>query len=524
MARYTGDDPDFLPVAFWNMNHLGLSKPHRFNAKLTNAKYLVNSFPVVCFSEIHNSAAVAYDAFFRHLQHAKLLFHCPPSQVGLAIAVADDVLGALGISSEQLPDHHEILVEGVAHGFWYQVGEVCRLIINIHLDAHSAAERVRQMRALRGAIRDFAALKPGVLLETCLGGDRNFVVDEGQKSASSQAPWFPGQETIDAWMALLDSIGASGGGELFEHTFRRSGVSREGDQFWIAETLDFARAGFDPLRHAHRQQTVRVVRESPVRNASDHLPVAVCVEDRPKRPNRARQVTHARVKKPMPDWLCYSEAFLSELAESVDSWRGGRSLGLKALEEFQELVGAVAKDFLLHRKEVAQSALHKFDVTMNAYLAARTGRQVQIKHVNKWIAVYPALSTMMAVDVDVERSVLTVTGAEMLLNHLHELVDAVTQEKLAREEFEGGPAGALEAAIGETTTAGNTLIGHRAHPGVVTQLKTLVKQERYEIVRLWNEEREEYLTDHAEIGEHKIEGRTQTRKSAWGPGLGQTIS
>ena len=42
MTNFLGEDPDFFPVAFYNLNHLGFSQVHRFNAKLSNVQFLSN--------------------------------------------------------------------------------------------------------------------------------------------------------------------------------------------------------------------------------------------------------------------------------------------------------------------------------------------------------------------------------------------------------------------------------------------------------------------------------------------------
>ena len=136
-----------------------------------------------------------------------------------------------------------------------------------------------------------------------IGGDRNFVTDRAQYES-----WHPGGSVLDAWSDLLGTIRAGNSGELEEHTFRRSGASRDGSRWWISETLDFARIGCDFLRHAHRQQYVHVVRAIAHQHASDHLPIAITFDKRTRPNNKKRLIPH--VSKPMPDWLAYDADFL----------------------------------------------------------------------------------------------------------------------------------------------------------------------------------------------------------------------
>ena len=105
-----------------------------------------------------------------------------------------------------------------------------------------------------------------------------------QYESFSADSWHPGSEVYDAWAALLICIGAGHGGELDEHTFRRAGITRGGEQWWIPETLDFAWVGCDQLRHARRQQIVDIARDQPHPSASDHLPVVLtCCMVEPER-------------------------------------------------------------------------------------------------------------------------------------------------------------------------------------------------------------------------------------------------
>ena len=61
-----------VPVVYYNINHLGLSNPHRFHAKLRNVQYLSARFPVVCLNELHYSSAVAQDTFLMFSQFAAI--------------------------------------------------------------------------------------------------------------------------------------------------------------------------------------------------------------------------------------------------------------------------------------------------------------------------------------------------------------------------------------------------------------------------------------------------------------------
>ena len=84
----------------------------------------------------------------------------------------------------KLQEQHLILVEGGAHGFWYDTAGARRLYVNIYLDSHSACNRAQQLKGLCQAIETFRTKSAPARLEVIICGERDFVMDPAQRDAS----------------------------------------------------------------------------------------------------------------------------------------------------------------------------------------------------------------------------------------------------------------------------------------------------------------------------------------------------
>lgn len=92
--------------------------------------------------------------------------------------VAHPLLHRLGIAvaADVVEQHHIILLDNVAHGFWWHHGSSVFLLLNIYLSAQSDTIRQRQLHSITQALRHFKAQHDGYGLVAVAGGDRNFVV------------------------------------------------------------------------------------------------------------------------------------------------------------------------------------------------------------------------------------------------------------------------------------------------------------------------------------------------------------
>ena len=75
------------------------------------------------------------------------------------------------------------------------------------------------------------------------------------------------------------------------------------------------------------------------------------------------------------------------------------------------------------------------------------------------------------------------SGVENLLAHLTELVDQVADEWARQAQFEDSPDGTLKATMGSDVPSGRSFFGSHVHGGVVTDLKHMLKQQYYQIMR-----------------------------------------
>ena len=389
-------------------------------------------------------------------------------------------------------------MDSVAHGFWYRVCDAIRLYVNIYLNSHPSAVRVQQFRALKASIRSFVDRFPADAVECVIGGDLNFVLSPEQRSSSSAASgWHPGQPVMNAWGDLLCTLGATQAGEIEDYTFRRAGFTRAGDRWWISETLDFARAGFDFLKHAHRQQCTHVVKSLPWPCASDHQAVAVTFA---RRHHRERRLWQPEVAKAMPDWLMYDARFLVELSTHVTEWAGRRSKDLQGLCEFCDRAQATASTYLQEVHCQAERPDHKLEDAL--LFIPRLGNSAQSPPARfaHWMRVYPALRELVVADFDMQRSIVFVRGTNALFSLLQELHGEVVRVNAELEAEDTGADGQAAATFGNGVSAGNTLAGSKPHVGVVSSLKGACKASWIQVDRLWDTESNSYVVEVNDMG------------------------
>ena len=337
----------------------------------------------------------------------------------------------------------------------------------------------------------------------------------GQYSTSQGGNWHPGVACLDAFHALLETIGASVEGELLEHTFKRSGKDRGGEDWWVSRTLDFARGGIDPLKYAGYHEHVHVVRSVPFQTASDHLPVAVEWRKIAGR-KRFTPPNPINVNRSMPDWLMYDARFLDEVSEAVHTWTQTQSHGLAALVEFQDLAQACAKTYLDEQVCLAQTAAHKFDVAMYMYVVARDKQEISVARVSKWLQIHPYLRALVHLNVDVVAETVFIIGTDALLGHLRELVSQVVEERSAQERFAESPEGILDSMEGQHVSAGSTTLGSQPHSSILSDLKTALRKQSNRLCQIWHEDRGCYVTTTGEMGEHMRNGAVSSQGESRG--------
>ena len=176
---------------------------------------------------------------------------------------------------EFLKEHHEVVVPGTAHAFWWLGDDdVCRLNLHLYLDAHDHNRRRAQLDMITDKVNSFRRRMMDVPVVIVASGDRNFVVKPEQHSSSADSSWHPGSLLFSAWLNFLSSIGAVLDHELDEPTFIKFIRRSDGGSGWTLRTLDFGSAGYDPVRFADWQCSVSIC-DGADRRSSDHKPVEI---------------------------------------------------------------------------------------------------------------------------------------------------------------------------------------------------------------------------------------------------------
>ena len=256
-------------------------------------------------------------------------------------------------------------------------------------------ERLRQLKALAAAIRDFKhSMTEGHRFEFIFGGDRNFITSpEHRVSSSATGGWHPGRETIQAWSVVMDAMGLGAVVEQCDFTWQRIARSRTGENSFCRKIL----GGSLNRLYSELACSCTVVHTLPFPNASDHKPVALAFTDiltqRPKREAGAAPTPY------VPEWLFQERAFVEELESGFEAWKGGRARGLAGIEQFNDLVAATAKEFLATQKILAKTVQQKFDIATALLGTMQCNRgRVSVKRLCKWLSSYPTLKEILAVE------------------------------------------------------------------------------------------------------------------------------
>ena len=310
-----------------------------------------------------------------------------------------------------------------------------------------------------------------------------------QHISSQNTSWYPGDNHMQAWTALLHSMRVHIDTELSEPTFDRKSVQRDSNEIaWVQRTLDFCAVAYDPVRHASWQCSVTALGSYGSGRASNHK--AVELRFRRRRSGAPRSAASAKKYKPLPEWLFNDEQFAREWGEAVGDWRRNRSYGLQGLHEFAELTQTWGRCWLEENAVEAKTDDHRFDVCMSVQTQACSGRAVRLSIVSKWFAIYPALRDMIELHIDTVNSSVRVHSTEVFVRHVHELAQRVVEHRLRDRA----------SLDDDGVSGGATLQAGKPYARAACDIKSLMPQRRHAITELWNETRTEVLTDPKEIG------------------------
>ena len=335
--------------------------------KLNNVRSLTHKYDVVCISEIHWSAAEAWQYFFRHLRNTFVF-----QEGGMAILVNADWAREAGIAQPEGDNNGAnffVVIPGVAHALRFGTGQGTGWIISFRLDAKSPTTRIGQLRAMTTWME-----LHGKQATVIFGGDRNFTESAWERNASTGTPAPCSDKMRRAWLDWLGSFG----GQLVhqpEFTWKREFYS-EGRVYWHHARLDVAGTNVQPHPAAEWLAISRRENAIPHPTASDHQPVALAWL--PKRQGGARRRGAAPagtlVRRTLPEWLFQDERFREELDAAVADWKESRSHGVLGLMEFADLTHEHGSSFLRERMVEAKTTQHRLDVTiaMLSYIE-RTG-------------------------------------------------------------------------------------------------------------------------------------------------------
>ena len=148
----------FGKSVFYNLRYSGTSSTERLNWRRENLQHLCDEHIFVCLSELRNSQAVVDSLLVSHVSTHMAFYHCETGLPGQVILIQRSWAAQAGIGTQEGKRRtwsHAVLVQGCAHMVWWLEGSVVKAVVNLYLDSHSPALRVRQLKALAAAIRDF---------------------------------------------------------------------------------------------------------------------------------------------------------------------------------------------------------------------------------------------------------------------------------------------------------------------------------------------------------------------------------
>ena len=102
--------------------------------------------------------------------------------------------------------NHPIIIPNVAHMISWRSDTCVCAFLNVYLDASEGATRVQQLAVIRNAVLRFHAQHEGTPVVMAAGGDRNFVVLPEQHISSQNTSWYPGDNHMQSWAALLHGM------------------------------------------------------------------------------------------------------------------------------------------------------------------------------------------------------------------------------------------------------------------------------------------------------------------------------
>ena len=117
-----------------------------------------------------------------------------------------------------------------------------------------------------------------------------------------------------------------------------------------------------PLLHVNFRPSSATVENLPYPSASDRKPISLAF-----RPSRFVEHTRddgARRLFNVPEWLLEDEDFIKEVETAMQSWTETRQRGLAGIEEFNEMMSVMARDFLRSTNVRARATAHRFDVSV----------------------------------------------------------------------------------------------------------------------------------------------------------------
>ena len=267
---------------------------------------------MIGISELHASSAVAESRLFGEVASHRPVYHCGAHCIGQVILVDRGQCALYGIGDEALEGRnwgHDILEEGSVHMLWWQVRPIFRCFVNMCLGSHSAAERIRQLRAAMSSLRlsrDRATAGGDISLEFLFEGDLNFTnAPEHQISSTIGGTWYPGRPTMEAWQEFWKQCMMhmwSNNHNLLGAAFVQMGI---GQRTTAEKVLDVGGISIDTMRYVCVNAVITGVKEIHVYHASDHLPVLItCTDVGPPKPKRQRGAPRLPY---IPEWLCLCE-------------------------------------------------------------------------------------------------------------------------------------------------------------------------------------------------------------------------
>ncbi len=479
--RTTPVDAPFPHSAFININHLGLSKKKRFNAKQSLIKMLARRNDFVAVEELHVSPARAQESFFDHVGSHVVLYNSHGNAPGQCIMINKSFSKQLGfeLTVEALTHNHQIFIQNVAHAFWWIEGNTCKMILNTYLSAHDNHIRQQQIEEIT---RQFKSFKQQCTncehFVIIAGGNRNFVINQSQHQVSSGSSWYPGAGLLNAWSAYLEELGVKIDTELEEPTFKRFSKV-EGRREWVCRTLDYGAAGIDPIKYANWQVAVRARMDHA--RASDHKAIELTFEKRPNRAQRAqrRSPQFENVIRPIPEWLFDEPRFKNIWEASLKEWQQDRQLGLHGLGEFVNITRQIALKFFREQVIEATCDRHRFEICMRMQIDACNAEPLAMKTLARRLQIYPRLRQLFEIEVNVANSTVLVRSTPELESHINELIANITNDEENDEQV------IHNAGVSD----GVTLKGSTRYSTCVQEIKERMLCKRYKIVELWDESR-----------------------------------